>query len=325
MRVPAGRGLLIPAWIVSTIAMLWFLRTARALLIPIAVAVLLSYAVEPVVARLARARVPRALGAALVLLLLTGLFAWGAYSLRDEVSALLAAAPAAAAKLSAWAGMTDPIEAAGSPSVILQGIGWILSGAGNLTIVVMLAFFLLLSGGHFTRRVVEIAGPGERKRATAEVFDDINEQIQRFLLVQVFTSAVVGAATWAVLAWMGVPQAAVWGIAAGLFNSIPYFGPVIVSGGLFVVGMVQSGDPAIAGRMAGATLLITSLEGWLLNPVLMGKAEHMHVVAVFVGVLVWTWLWGAWGTILAVPMMVVLKAVFDHVDGLKPISRLLAR
>ncbi|MDQ3169538.1 MAG: AI-2E family transporter [Acidobacteriota bacterium] len=325
MSAPSGRSLLIPAWILSTIALLWFLRTARALLIPIAVAVLLSYAVEPVVARLARARVPRALGAALVLLLLTGLFAWGVYALRDEVSALLAAAPAAAAKLSAWAGMSDPIEAADSPGVILQGIGWLLSGAGNLTIVVMLAYFLLLSGEHFKRRVVETAGPGEQKRATADVFEDINDQIQRFLLVQVFTSVVVGVATWAVLAWMSVPQAAVWGIGAGLFNSIPYFGPVIVSGGLFVVGMVQSGDPAVAGRMAGATLLVTSLEGWLLNPVLMGKAEHMHVVAVFVGVLVWTWLWGAWGTILAVPMMVVLKAVCDHVDGLKPISRLLAR
>ena len=325
MTPPASRSLVIPAWIVSTIALLWFLRTARALLIPIAVAVLVSYAVEPIVARLVRIRVPRALGAAIVLLLLTGLFAWSMYSLRDEVSALMAAAPAAASKLSAWAGMNDALEAASSPTVILQGMGWLLSGAANLTIVVMLAYFLLLSGGHFTRRVVETAGPGETKRATVEVFADINEQIQRFLLVQVFTSAIVGAATWAVLAWMSVPQAAVWGIAAGLFNSIPYFGPVIVSGGLFVVGMVQSGDPAVAGRMAGATLLITSLEGWLLNPVLMGKVEHMHVVVVFIGVLVWTWLWGAWGTILAVPMMVVLKAVCDHVDGLKPISRLLGR
>ena len=321
----ASRGLLIPAWLVSVIALLWFLRTARQLLIPIAIAVLVSYAVEPIVARLARLRVPRALGAALVLLLLTALFAWGMYSLRDEVADMLAAIPDAAAKLSSWAGMGDPMDGAGGTSVILQGIGWLLSGAGNLTIVVMLSYFLLLSGEHFTRRIVEIAGHGQRKRTTAEVFDDINSQIQGYLLVQAFTSVVVGVATWLVLWWMDVPQAAVWAIAAGVFNSIPYFGPVIVSGGLFVVGMVQSGDPAVAARMGGAALAITSLEGWLLNPVLMGKVERMHVVVVFVGVLVWTWVWGAWGTVLAVPMLVVIKAVADHVEVLRPISRLMAR
>lgn len=325
MTLSAGRGLLIPAWLLSAIALLWFLRTARELLIPIAIAVLVSYATEPIVARLARMRVPRALGAALVLVLLTAIFAFGMYSLRDEVATMLAAVPAAAAKLSSWAGMSDPMEEAGGTSVILQGIGWLLSGAANLTIVVMLSYFLLLSGEHFTRRIVEIAGRRERKRATADVFADINNQIQRFLLVQVFTSFVVGVATWLVLWWMGVPQAAVWAIAAGVFNSIPYFGPVIVSGGLFVVGMVQSGDPVVAGRMAGAALAITSLEGWLLNPVLMGKVERMHVVVVFVGVLVWTWVWGAWGTVLAVPMLVVMKAVSDHVEALQPISRLMAR
>jgi predicted PurR-regulated permease PerM len=325
MNTVASGRLLIPVWLVSIIALLWFLRTARALLIPIAVAILVSYAVEPIVARLARLRVPRALGAAVVLLVLTAAFAWGLYSLRDEIADLLAALPAASARLIAWAGIGDAMADEAGPGVILRGIGWLLAGAGNLTIVVMLAYFLLMSGDHFKRRVVEAAGRSERGRMTAEVFDDINQQIQRFLLVQVFTSAIVGVATWIALVLLGVPQAAVWAIAAGLFNSIPYFGPVIVSGGLFVVGMAQTGDPAAATRMAGATLVITSLEGWLLNPVLMGRAERMHVVAVFIGVLVWTWLWGAWGTILAVPMMVVLKAVADHVESLRPISRLLAR
>lgn len=325
MSTLGGRGVLIPVWLVAVIALLWFLRTARELLIPIAVAVLVSYATEPIVARLARLRVPRAAGAALVLLLLTAIFGWGLYSLRDEVSALLEALPAAAARLSDWAGIGDPMEDAGGTSVLLRGIGWILAGAGHITVVVLLSYFLLLSGEHFKRRVIETAGRNDRKRVTADVFNDINNQIQRFLLVQVFTSMLVGVATWVVLWAMAVPQAAIWAIAAGLFNSIPYFGPVIVSGGLFVVGMMQTGDPFVAMRMSGAALLITSLEGWLVNPVLMGKAERMHVVVVFIGVLTWTWLWGAWGTILAVPMLVVIKAFADHVEALRPISRLMSR
>jgi predicted PurR-regulated permease PerM len=123
---------------------------------------------------------------------------------------------------------------------------------------------------------------------------------------------------------MNVEHAAMWGILAGVFNSIPYFGPVIVSGGLLVVGLVQTGELFEAIKMSGAALAITSLEGWLLDPPLLGKAERMNVVVVFVGLLVWTWLWGGWGTILAVPMMVVIKSIADHIQPLKPVSRLMA-
>jgi predicted PurR-regulated permease PerM len=88
---------------------------------------------------------------------------------------------------------------------------------------------------------------------------------------------------------------------------------------------VQDGGADQAWRMAGATLIITSLEGWLLTPHLMGRAERMNVLSVFVGLLVWTWLWGAWGTLLAVPMLAVVKSFCDHIDSLRPIGRVLAR
>ena len=138
------------------------------------------------------------------------------------------------------------------------------------------------------------------------------------------TAAAVALLTWAVLAWMNVENAAIWGILAGVFNSIPYFGPIIVSGGLLVVGLAQGDTLVRALQMSGAALVITSLEGWLLTPPLMGKAERMSALAVFLGLLLWTWIWGAWGTILAVPMLVVIKSVADHVGHLKPIGRLMA-
>jgi predicted PurR-regulated permease PerM len=76
--------------------------------------------------------------------------------------------------------------------------------------------------------------------------------------------------------------------------------------------------------MAGAAIVITSLEGWLLTPALMGKAERMSALVVFLGLLLWTWVWGGWGTILAVPMLVIIKSVADHVEPLRPVSRLMA-
>jgi predicted PurR-regulated permease PerM len=70
---------------------------------------------------------------------------------------------------------------------------------------------------------------------------------------------------------------------AGVFNSIPYFGPVIVSGGLLIIGLLQFGEPMAALKISAASLAITSLEGWVLTPLLLGKAERMHVVVVFLG------------------------------------------
>jgi predicted PurR-regulated permease PerM len=361
-------------WIIATLVTLFFLRAAGQLLIPIVLGVLISYALEPAVAWLARRHVPRLAGTSLIMLVLLGLLAWGVFSLRDDVRQAVEALPEAARRAremvasqsGSGAGASiqraaeelrgtgstggaqpktqssggEGQEPAGQPAggaqqaggstsgvtgLIQRGVGSIFALAGHLLVIVFLVFFLLLSGHHVRNRLVEIAGPdGERRRVVATIVDDINAQVQRFLLVRLVTAAVVGALTWAVLAWMGVQNAAVWGILAGVFNSIPYFGPVIVSGGLFVVGLVQGGGMTQALQMSGAALAITSLEGWLLTPPLMGKAERMSVLAVFLGLLLWTWVWGAWGTILAVPMLVVVKSVADHVDSLKPIGRLMA-
>jgi len=201
----------------------------------------------------------------------------------------------------------------------------VFAAAGHLVVIFFLTFFLLISGHHVRDRLVEVAGRDtDVRRTTSTILDDINAQIQRYLLVLLFTAVVVPAATWLALTWMGVQQAATWGIMAGVFNAIPYFGPVIVSGGLLVVGLVQGGGTTQALQMSGAAILITSLEGWLLTPALMGKAERMSALAVFLGLLLWTWIWGAWGTILAVPMLVIIKSVADHVEGLKPVDRMMA-
>jgi predicted PurR-regulated permease PerM len=313
-------------WALTILAALMFLRTAYELLIPVVIAVLLSYAIEPLVARFERLRVPRALGAGLVVAAVVMTVAWAFYAVRDEFKEALDALPRVAQRVGMWLGAADSAQkvqqAAQSPELIQRGVGWILSGAGHVTVIVFLLYFLLLSGDHFRRRFLELAG--HSRRITAEVLGEINDQIQRFLLVTAFTSAIVGVSTWAVLAMMNVRQAVVWGVMAGVFNSIPYFGPVIVSGGLLVIGLVQFGEPMAAVKISAASLAITSLEGWILTPLLLGKTERMHVVVVFLGVLLWTWLWGAWGTVLAVPMMVVVKSICDHVEPLNRVSRLMA-
>ena len=318
--------LTVPLWVIATVASLFFLREARGFLIPIVLAVLISYALEPVVGWLASHRVHRIAGTSLVMLTVLGLMVWGGLALRDDAQRAADAVPGMIDRVRGMlASVTGMNAATGTSSFLQWGVSSLFTVAGDLTVVVFLVFFLLLSGHHVRRRIVEISGPdADHRRTAAKILEDIDAQVQRFLLVRLLTAAIVGVATWAVLAWMGVENAAIWGTLAGVFNSIPYFGPVIVSGGLLLVGLAQGGGMMQALQMSGAALLITSLEGWLLTPPLLGKAERMSVLAVFLGLLLWTWVWGAWGTILAVPMLVVLKSVADHVGPLKPIGRLLA-
>jgi predicted PurR-regulated permease PerM len=306
-----------------------FLRTASELFIPIVVAVLASYALEPIVRRLQAIGIPRVLGAGVLLAALVAGAAIMLYAIRADISDAAAAMPQAMRRLGEWMGAgtvaREAERSVRSAETIQLAAGWVAAAAGQMTIVVFLTYFLLIAGQHFKHRFVELAGPRlERQRITITVLDDISEQIQRFLLVQVFTASVVAVATWIALRWLGLEQAAVWSILAGVFNSIPYFGPVIVSGGLFGVAFLQFGQPLIALEISMLALAITSVEGWVLLPLLLGRAERMHVVVVFIGVLVWTWIWGPWGTVLAVPMMAAIKSVSDHVEPLRPVSRLLA-
>jgi predicted PurR-regulated permease PerM len=321
-------------WILAVVALLFLLRAGRALFIPIAIAALISYALAPVVKWLEGRRVPQMAGAALVLLVILGTAVGGAVALRHDARTLVATLPdtveqvraRVTAQIGPSAKMIEQASAGTQSNPLIQrSVSAIFSFAGHLVVVFFLVFFLLISGRHLKDRLVEISGPDpESRRTTAMIISDINTQIQRYLLVLLLTGTIVGVATWLVLAWMGIERALLWGILAGVFNSIPYFGPVIVSGGLFAVGLVQGGGVTQALQMSGASILITSLEGWLLTPALMGKAERMSALAVFLGLLVWTWVWGAWGTVLAVPMLAVIKSVADHVDRFRPLGRLMA-
>ncbi|MGH9314313.1 MAG: AI-2E family transporter, partial [Vicinamibacterales bacterium] len=196
--------------------------------------------------------------------------------------------------------------------------------ASEFVMILFLVYFLLVTGDLYKQKLVTIGGTTlSQKKVTVQILDEINSQIERYLMTLLLTSALVAAVTAAALWWLGLREWLFWGIAAGILNTIPYFGPVIVSVGLLVVGYLQFNDLASALRVAGAAMAITSIEGWFLSPALMGRAGHMNPVAVFVGLLFWSWVWGAWGVILAVPMMMMLKAICDRVEGLKPVAELI--
>ena len=348
--------------VIAVAAAMYVLNWANEVFIPIVLSVLISYALEPVVLWLMRLRLSRVASAAVVMALLTSSFVYGGYALSDDATAIVAELPDAAQKLrgvlnrnrgeegaieqvqEAAEELQKTANAAAGPSPAPKGVqrvqieepaidvreyvSWgsagIVAFAGQAVLVVFFVFFLLASGDQFKRKLVRLAGPSlEKKKITVQILDDINTQIRRFLFVRVVTSVVVGIASWIVFRWFGLEQAGIWAIAAGVFNSIPYFGPIIVASGTAIVAFLQFGTVEMTLYVAGASLAITSLEGWLLTPWLTSRTARTNEVAVFVGLIFWSFVWGIWGTLLAVPMLVTAKAYCDRIEDLKPIGELL--
>jgi predicted PurR-regulated permease PerM len=354
-------------WALALIALLglvYTLRWAGAIIIPLLLGLMCSYALSPVVDLLHRWRIPRAIGAAALLLAAVGGLGFMAFSLSDDASALIDSLPDAAQKLGnslradrgapegaiekvqrAATSLEDaaddsrasaPLPAAGvtrvqveRPRFNVSAYLWTgtlgLAGlVGQALAVLFVAFFLLASGDTFRRKLAKVAGPTlKRKKATVQVLDEITAQMQRYLIVQTLTSVLVGLATWAAFAWIGLAHAAVWGVAAAVLNLVPYIGAIVVSGGAALVSFLQFETLGMALLVGSTSLLIQTLEGNLLTPWLTSRASRMSPVVVFVGVLAWGWLWGIWGLLLGAPLLIVIKAICDRVEALQPIGELL--
>jgi len=350
--------------VLAVLAVVYALHWARAVFIPLMLGVMISYALSPPVNVMQKWHIPRAIGAAVLLLAIVGGVGSAIYSLSDDAGDLIETLPDAAHKLrlallkkpgssestiekmqraatqidqaASESGAPAPAAPSGvtrvqveNPQLNVKDYLWMgtkgaIGFAGQISMVLFLAYFIMVSGNTFRRKMVRIAGPTmHKKRDTLRVLDEINGQIQRFLLVQIAASIVVGVVTWLAFLWIGMEHAAIWGIAAGVFNTIPYLGPIIVTGGTAFVAFLQFGTVSMALLVAGISLLITSLEGYLLTPWLTGRASRMNPLAVFIGVLFWGWLWGVWGLLLGVPIIMMIKAVCDRVEDLKPVGQLL--
>jgi predicted PurR-regulated permease PerM len=195
---------------------------------------------------------------------------------------------------------------------------------GQCAVVFFITFFLLASGDTFRRKMVKLAGPRlSQKRITLQALDEITAQIQRYLLVQLAVSVLVGILTWLTFWAIGVEQSAVWGVVAGITNLIPYVGAVLVGGASALVAFIQFGAVDMGLFVGVSSFAIHTLVGNLLTPWWMGRASRMSPFAVFVSVLVFGWLWGVWGLLLGVPILMVVKTICDRVDELNAVGELL--
>jgi len=353
------------AYVISGAAVILLLRYAAPVLVPIVLAVLIGYALDPLVTKLSAWRVPRAAAAMLVVLLTVGGLGGAVYLMRTHLVTVLESLPETARRIrytvedalgdAQSSGPLDKIkeaateiqktaDAATGPAAPKAGVtpveveqtrfhvsDFIWTGSVGFAgviiqagVVVFLVYFLLASGDLYKRKLVRIVGGDfSQKRVTVETLHEIDRQIERFLIVQILTSVFVGVLTWLGLDMIGVSQPAIWGLAAGVLNFIPYVGALIAAAALGLVAFVQMGSLMVAGEAAGIALVIRIFEGGFLSPMLMGKAAGINGAALFISLLFWGWLWGMIGVLVAVPIMMIIKTTCERIEGLQSIGELL--
>lgn len=208
---------------------------------------------------------------------------------------------------------------------------WLLAGSVGLasfisqaTMVVFLVFFLLLSGNTFKRKLVKLTGPSlTKKKVTVHILEDINTSIQNYMFMLLVTNVLLALFMWIALRMIGLENAGAWAIFAGVAHIMPYFGPLLITSATGLVAFLQFESLRMVILVAGASLAIATLVGMVVTTWMTGKIAKMNPAAVFVSLLFWGWLWGMWGLLLGVPVVVVIKVVAERVEGMDVIAELL--
>jgi len=367
------------AGVLAILALVAALYLARGFFVPLLIGILASYALHPLVDWLEARRVPRSVGAAVVLAMVVGSFSWIGFAMSEDAAAVIEKLPEAARKL------RQDLNAArsGAPPTALQNVQeaaqelqgaaadagaqpepgaklgtsagtrakpaaravaapapeptWLrdytlaqsallATVASQTPIVLLLTYFLLASGAHFRRKLVQLVGPSlSRKKDAVHILEEIDVQVQRYLLAMLASNALLAVATWLAFLALGLDQAGVWGVAAGVFHFVPYLGPALIALGSGVAAFLQFGTLLYALAASGVSLLVAGMIGFGFMTWLQSRFARVNAAVLFIALLFFGWLWGVWGLLLGAPLVAIAKVVFDRVESLKPAGELLGR
>ena len=341
----------------ATVAVIFLLDWGEPFFVPLLVALLLSYALAPVVGVITRVVRYRVLASALVVLSIIALGAVAVWAWSDDLEMLWQKLPVAAKTISRSLqkiaqGPGSPmaevkkaaaeVESIGRSSpapppsatpaqpaapmwqVLWKGWTSVMQAAAQVMVVLFLLFFMLASGDLFKRKLLSLAGDRLSQRKDAlRVIDEIDQQIRRYLGVVLVSNVLVGLGTWIAFRILHVEYAGLWGLAAGILHTAPYFGPAIVAAASLGAAFLQFGEWPIAFVAAGSTVIVATLIGLVFTTWLASRSTRMNATASFVGLLFFGWIWDFWGVLLAIPILAIVKTICDHNDDWKPVAELL--
>jgi predicted PurR-regulated permease PerM len=329
------------------LACLYTVVFARPFLLPLTVALMLYFLLIPVVRALKRLRVPEPAGATLVVVALVAGLSLGAYGLSWPASEWMAKAPESLRRIEERAQkVTRPIRRltqtaeqmerittvesrqtpevkVSEPSLGATVFGGMQAFLGGALVVFTLLFFLLASGDRVVdKMVVALPRQQDRKRA-ADIAREIERHVSAYLYVTALVNIGFGAVVTGTMILMGMPNAVLWGVLAGVTSFIPYLGGLLcmVLLGMAAVLAFPDWQHALVVPLVFAAL--DTVKGYVIAPVLTGRHLTLNTPVLFIGLLFWWWVWGIPGALLAVPILSVLKIVSERIEGWRPLAAFL--
>lgn len=338
-RSPALSGLL-------ALAVLYTVYLAAAIVLPILVAALLALVLSPLAARLKRRGVSRGVAAAVVTAAVVAGTAWGIQMLATPAAEWIGRAPQSLSEIEhKLRPVREPVRqvmeateqvgrlaVADQPKSVVTvkqfdlGEVFVVSLTqlvAQAVIVVVLLFFLLASGERLIARAARVPRSPKARRQVVAVARRVKQDVSVYLGLITLVNAGLGGVTALVMWALDMPTPALWGALAGLMNFIPYAGSMVTLSVLSVVGLLSFDDVWRGLLPALAFLGLTSFEADFVTPTVVGRRLTLPPMLVFLSLVVWGWMWGVIGALLAVPILVILKVLSDHLPSLRPVAVLL--
>ena len=327
------------------LAVLFTLHLGRVIFLPITVALLFAVLFAPLLRRLRQFYIPEPVGAAILLSLALAILGYGISRLAEPASDWAARVPEAfreaeyklrvfkqpmqevskATELLSKAATLDGAKKV--QQVEVRNDAWpmkFFSVTGELIIeiatTVILLYFLLSSGDLFLQKLLKALPRWPDKRRAVEIVRHIEAQLFRYLFTVTCINLGLGTIVGIAMSLLGMPNPILWGAMAALLTFIPYLGHMF---GVVVVMLVAAltfeelSYVFIVGAVYGGLAL---LEGWLVTPLILGQRLEINPVVLLIGLMLWGWIWGIGGALLAVPLLVAFKIFCDHVDPLSSLG-----
>ncbi|MCG8451924.1 MAG: AI-2E family transporter [Spirochaetales bacterium] len=311
------------------------LHLLQTVLLPLAIAGLLSLMLAPLVRRLEAMHVPRymaimmVIGFLIVLLYFVGrLFYTSITTFTQVIGTYMERFVSIMQEL--WIQLQIPMEyfpefgwTRSLVNRIVQATGSFVNFSTNLGMILLFLIFMLAESA-LSWRKFQRAFPRSVNVKIGRAMTDVSRQVARYLTIKTMISAVTGILVWLTLSAIGQDLAALWGLFAFLLNYIPNLGSVFIMAATMILALVQFYPEWNRIIAVWITMpLIQILMGNILDPTLQGDQLDLSPLVILVSLVIWGWIWGITGMFLAVPLTVALKIILDHIDSLRPFSVLM--
>lgn len=330
------------------LAGLYTLYFARAILVPVVVALLLSWSLAPIVQALKKRRLPAPWGAALVVGGLVAAIGYGVVSLTGPAREWIDKAPDVLRQVEIkLRGVRQSVEEVARIAQKAESIAGQESGAAkdkvavepgliNRTLTattyflvsvistVILLYLLLAYGGPLTRRLVRMMPTAEEKRGVIRVLRSFHTDIARYLFLMTCLSVGLGVVSGVAMYWIGMPNPVLWAVMIAVLNYIPYLGAVLCLVILTPVAILSIEPLSLALLVPAVFLVLNIIEGELLTSVVLGRYFTLNPIVVFLSILLWGWLWGGIGALIAVPILVSFRIFSAQIPALRPVCDLIS-